>query len=64
MKKIIILAGAIGLSFSAIFVRLANANSVALAFYRMFFAAALLVPVALWKHKEEIKHIDRSFSVR
>ncbi|MCI5944846.1 MAG: DMT family transporter [Eubacterium sp.] len=57
MKKIIILAGAIGLSFSAIFVRLANANSVALAFYRMFFAAALLVPVALWKHKEEIKHI-------
>ena len=57
MKKLIILAGAIGLSFSAIFARLSNANSLALAFYRMFFAVLFLLPVTLWKHRDELKTI-------
>ena len=57
MKKLIILAGAIGLSFSAIFARLSNANSLALAFYRMFFAVLFLVPVTIWKYREEVKAI-------
>ena len=57
MKKLIILAGAIGLSFSAIFARLSNANSLALAFYRMFFAVLFLLPVTIWKHREVLKTI-------
>lgn len=59
MKKIIILAGAVGLSFSAIFVRFSNANSVALAFYRMLFATILLLPVTLWKYTDELKAITK-----
>ena len=57
MKKLIILAGAIGLSFSAIFARLSNANSLALAFYRMFFAVLFLLPITLWKHRDEFRSI-------
>lgn len=59
MKKLIILAGAVGLSFSAIFARLSNANSLALAFYRMLFAVLLLLPITLWKHREKLKSIKR-----
>ncbi len=55
MSKLIAVFGVLGLSFSSIFVRFADADSIVLAFYRMFFACLLLAPLIWWKHKEEYK---------
>ncbi len=46
--KLIVLLGVLGVSFSAIFVKYTTAPAVVIAFYRMFFAAVILLPVA-WK---------------
>ena len=46
--KLIVLLGVLGVSFSAIFVKYTTAPAVVIAFYRMFFAALILLPVA-WK---------------
>lgn len=47
MKKLIIILGVVGCSLSAILVRFSDAPSTVLAFYRMFFAAVLLLPALL-----------------
>ena len=57
MSKIIAILGVIGLSFSSIFVRLADADSIVLAFYRMLFACILLLPVILKTSIKEIKQV-------
>lgn len=44
MKKMIIILGVLGTSFSAIFVRYADAPSTVLVFYRMLFAVLFLLP--------------------
>lgn len=50
-----IIVGVISVSLSAIFVKLATADAGVIAFYRMFFSVALMLPVFLWKYKGELK---------
>ena len=57
MKKLIIVLGVLGASFSAIFVRLSQAPALVLVFYRMLFATAVLLPVVLVKHRKELKEM-------
>ena len=58
MKKLIILLGVLGASLSAIFVRLADAPSLVLVLYRVFFATILLVPVILLRHRDELSQLN------
>lgn len=57
MKKLIILLGVVGVSFSALFVRLSHAPSMVLVFYRMLFATLLLLPVVLTGYRGELKEM-------
>ncbi len=59
MKKIIIILGVLGVSFSAIFVRFSDAPSIVMVFYRMFFASMVLIPIALLKKREELFSINK-----
>lgn len=59
MKKLIIVLGVAGASLSAIFVRLSNAPSLVLVFYRMLFAALVLLPWALIGHRAELKEMTK-----
>ena len=59
MKKLIIILGVLGTSFSAIFVRFSNASSTVLAFYRMLWCVCLLCPLIALKHREELKKTKR-----
>jgi drug/metabolite transporter (DMT)-like permease len=47
--------GVVAVSFSAIFIRLAHAPAVSVAFYRNAFAAALVVPLALARRRPELR---------
>lgn len=59
MKKLMIVLGVLGASFSAIFVRYSDAPSLVLVLYRMMFTTALtLIPVLL-KHRRELQKISR-----
>lgn len=49
--------GVLSVASSAIFVKLANAESGAIAFYRMFFSVLLMLPLFLSKHRHELKNI-------
>ena len=55
MKRLIVLLGVAGASLSAVFVRWASAPSLILVFYRVFFAACLLLPVVLKKYGPELR---------
>ncbi len=57
MPKIAAIIGVLGLSFSSIFVRLADADSLVLAFYRMLFACILLLPFILKTSIQEYKKV-------
>lgn len=57
MKKIIIILGVLGTTFSAILVRYSDAPSTVLVFYRMLFSVLLLSPAALLFHKREFTGI-------
>lgn len=59
MKKLLIILGVLGASFSAIFVRVANAPSTVLVFYRVLFAAAMLLPYVLIKHRSELRGLAK-----
>jgi drug/metabolite transporter (DMT)-like permease len=52
-----VLLAVVCVSLSSIFVRLSTAPSLTLAFYRMAFAALLLLPVVLWRNRQELKSI-------
>lgn len=54
MKRLIVLMGVLGVSFSSILVRLSTAPSLVLVIYRMGFAAALLMPVVWVCHRGEL----------
>ena len=57
--KLIVLLGVLGVSFSAIFVKYTTAPAVVIAFYRMFFAAVILLPV-VWKTcRDEWKALEK-----
>ena len=54
MKKLCLLLGVVGMSLSAIFVRLASAPSMVLVFYRVALSALLLLPLVLLRHRAEL----------
>ncbi len=51
--------GVVAVSFSAILIRLAHAPPLAVAFYRNAMAAAILLPLALARHRDEIRALSR-----
>ncbi|HZD81140.1 MAG TPA: DMT family transporter [Actinomycetota bacterium] len=51
--------GVVAVSFSAIFIRWAAAPALAVAFYRNAMAAAVLLPIALARHREEFRRLSR-----
>ena len=55
MKKLIIILGVLGTSFSAVLVRYSDAPSTVLVFYRMLCCVMLLCPLIALRHKEEFK---------
>jgi Permeases of the drug/metabolite transporter (DMT) superfamily len=59
MKKIIVILGVVGTSLSAVFVKLADAPSMVLVLYRVGFAAVILFPYLLIKHRRELKSIPK-----
>lgn len=59
MKKLIIVLGVLGASFSAIFVRLSQAPSLVLVFYRMLLATAVLLPFCLIRHRKELREMTK-----
>jgi len=52
-------AGVVAVSFSAIFIRLAHASALAMAFWRNLIGAALLLPFALAYYREEFRALSR-----
>ena len=56
---IAIAIGVISVSLSAIFVKLASAESAVIAFYRMLFSVLIMSPVFLLKYKSELKLLQK-----
>ena len=54
-----IVIGVVSVSMSAIFVKLANAESAVIAFYRMFFSVLIMSPVFFLKYRSELKQLHR-----
>lgn len=59
IRKIIIILGVVGVSFSAIFVKYAHAPSMVLVFYRTLFASILLFPLVIGKHRINFKELGK-----
>lgn len=59
MKKIIIILGVVGVSFSAPFIRISTAPSMVLVLYRVLIAALLLLPYELLCNRGELIAIDK-----
>jgi drug/metabolite transporter (DMT)-like permease len=51
--------GVVAVGFAAIFIRLADAPSLTIALYRNALAAAVLLPLALTRHRDEIRKLSR-----
>ena len=51
--------GVVAVSFSSIFIRLADAPALSVAFYRNAIAAAILLPLAIVRHGDEIRRLTR-----
>lgn len=51
--------GVIAVSFAAVFIKLAAAPSLVIASYRMLFAWLMLMPMALWKSRDELRKVSR-----
>lgn len=58
MKRLIVLLGVAGVSFSAILVRWSTAPSLILVLYRVLFASLLLAPLA-WAHRADFQALRR-----
>lgn len=59
MKQLIVLLGVVGVSLSAVFVRLSDAPSLFLTLWRMAFSTVLLTPVILFRFRKELTGLDR-----
>ena len=57
ISKLLAVLGTFGLSFSSIFVRYSDTDSIILAFYRMVFTVFILFPVILLKYRKEYRQI-------
>ncbi|MEX2457916.1 MAG: EamA family transporter [Actinomycetota bacterium] len=55
----LLVLGVVAVAFSAIFIRLTEAPPMTIALYRNAIAAALLLPFALARHREEIRALTR-----
>ena len=51
--------GVVAVSFSAIFIRLAHAPPLAMAFWRNVFATAMVAPIALVRYRRELRALSR-----
>ncbi|HET9723043.1 MAG TPA: DMT family transporter [Actinomycetota bacterium] len=51
--------GVVSVAFSSIFIRAAEAPAMSIAFYRNAIAAAILLPIALARHRDELRSLDR-----
>lgn len=58
-KKLLMLVGVLGASFSSLFVRASTAPSLILVVYRSFFSMLLLGPYALLRHRKEVLSVGR-----
>ncbi|MGM9950392.1 MAG: DMT family transporter [Lysinibacillus sp.] len=54
-----IIIGVASVSMSAIFVKLANAESAVIAFYRMFFSVLIMSPIFFLKYRSELKQLHK-----
>lgn len=54
-----IIIGAISVSLSAIFVKLATSDAGVIAFYRMLFSVLMMLPIFLWKYVHELKELSK-----
>lgn len=54
-----LVVGVTAVSFSAVLVRLADAPAIGIAFYRVFLASVILVPLGLIRHRDEYRRLDR-----
>jgi drug/metabolite transporter (DMT)-like permease len=54
---LLLIVGVTAVSFSAVFVRLADAPAFAVAFYRCAFASVILVPLGLVRHRTEYRRL-------
>lgn len=59
MKQLIVLIGAVGISFSAIFFRWSTAPTFVLILYRALYVMLILLPVVLSQHREELRQITK-----
>jgi drug/metabolite transporter (DMT)-like permease len=55
----LLIVGVVAVSFSAIFIRLADAPALTIAFYRTGLAAALLIPPVLLRRRQELRGLSR-----
>jgi drug/metabolite transporter (DMT)-like permease len=55
----LLVLGVVSVAFSSILVRLADAPSMSVAFWRNALAAAILLPIALVKHRDEFRTLSR-----
>ena len=58
-RRTVIIGASVMVSFSAIFFRLADSPAMVMVFYRMLFASAIIVPLALWRCGREFLSIGR-----
>lgn len=58
-QAVLLVVGVVAVSFSAIFIRLADAPPLAIAFYRNAFAAAVLVPLVAVRQRDELRRLER-----
>ncbi len=60
VRQVALLAlGVVAVAFASIFIRLADAPSLSIAFYRNAIAAAVVVPVALVRYRDELRALTR-----
>ena len=55
--ELVIIIAVIACSFGSIFIRLSDADPLAIAFYRLLFTTLLLLPFVALKEREEIKNL-------
>ena len=58
-RRAAIIGASVMVSFSAIFFRLSDSPPMVMVFYRMLFASAIIVPLAIWKDGRNMLKMDR-----
>jgi drug/metabolite transporter (DMT)-like permease len=58
-SAVLLAVGTVAVGFAAIFIRLADAPSLSIAFYRNAIAAAILLPLAILRHPGELRGLTR-----